>query len=123
MAITKGWQVHPIHSPEYGGYELVVLNSTSERAVSLVHPLTLTEVPLYGQVPPGERSIVRPEQAEELLQAMMDAAWQIGLRPTGVADPTNELTAVRYHLEDMRQLANIPGSGEAFKVASGDREG
>lgn len=42
------------------------------------------------------------------LQACMDEAWRIGLRPTGFADHSNELTAVRYHLEDMRALAKVP---------------
>lgn len=39
------------------------------------------------------------------LQAMMDAAWEIGLRPAQAKDQTDELKAVRYHLEDMRALA------------------
>lgn len=39
------------------------------------------------------------------LQAALDAAWEIGMRPTAYADHTNELKAVRYHLEDMRTLA------------------
>lgn len=42
------------------------------------------------------------------LQAALDAAWELGMRPTAYADHTNELKAVRYHLEDMRQLAKLP---------------
>lgn len=44
----------------------------------------------------------------DFLQACMDAAWDLGLRPKGFADHTHELTAVRYHLEDMRALAKVP---------------
>lgn len=41
------------------------------------------------------------------LQAVMDEAWRLGMRPRGFADHANELTAVRYHLEDMRALAKV----------------
>lgn len=39
------------------------------------------------------------------LQAMSDAAWEIGIKPKQVEGHTDELKAVRYHLEDMRKLA------------------
>lgn len=38
------------------------------------------------------------------LQAMSDAAWEIGIKPKQVESHTDELKAVRYHLEDMRTL-------------------
>lgn len=41
------------------------------------------------------------------LQAMSDAAWEIGIKPRGLEGHTDELRAVRYHLEDMRQLAGV----------------
>lgn len=45
--------------------------------------------------------------ARGFLQAAMDAAWEIGLRPAGYADVANEIAAVRYHLEDMRVIAKL----------------
>lgn len=48
------------------------------------------------------------------LQAAMDAGWEMGLRPAGARDHTNELKAVRYHLEDMRALA-LPKNEAAKK--------
>lgn len=41
------------------------------------------------------------------LQAAMDAAWEVGLRPRGLDDHRSELTATKYHLEDMRLLAKV----------------
>lgn len=41
------------------------------------------------------------------LQAAIDAAWEMGMRPKGFADHTSELKATRYHLEDMRVLAKV----------------
>lgn len=44
----------------------------------------------------------------EFLQAAMDCAYARGLRPTGAPlDSSAELSAVRYHLEDMRKLAKV----------------
>lgn len=45
--------------------------------------------------------------ASGFLQAAMDAGWEMGLRPKGFGDHANEMTAVRYHLEDMRKLAKV----------------
>ncbi len=39
------------------------------------------------------------------LQAMSDAAWEIGIKPKQIEDNSNELKATKYHLEDMRTLA------------------
>lgn len=44
---------------------------------------------------------------KNFLQAMSDAAWEIGIRPKQLEDHTNELKATRYHLEDMRVLAKV----------------
>lgn len=40
----------------------------------------------------------------ELARSLMDELWRAGLRPRGVKDPTSEVAAVKYHLEDMRRL-------------------
>jgi hypothetical protein len=82
-------------------------------ALSLVGPLVLEEQPSGGAIPTDKPTLseTRYEADDGLgdvtgfLQAAMDEAWRIGLRPTGFADHTNELVAVRYHLEDMRRLA------------------
>ena len=44
----------------------------------------------------------------QFLQAVMDCAWENGLRPRGLDDHTNELKATRYHLEDLRSLIDLP---------------
>lgn len=41
------------------------------------------------------------------LQAMSDAAWEIGIKPKQMESHASELVAVRYHLEDMRQLVGV----------------
>lgn len=39
------------------------------------------------------------------LQAMSDAAWDIGIKPKQLENHASELKATKYHLEDMRLLA------------------
>ena len=47
------------------------------------------------------------EEVDEFLRAVMTVGWERGIRPEGFEDHTNELKAVRYHLEDMRKLAEV----------------
>lgn len=38
------------------------------------------------------------------LKAIVEAAWEAGIRPDSMKDRQGEIGAVRYHLEDMRAL-------------------
>lgn len=44
---------------------------------------------------------------DQFLQAMLERAWERGLRPKKFEAVENEMKAVRYHLEDMRLLAKV----------------
>lgn len=68
---------------------------------------------LERHMPPGDWNAI-DETVErngpvvrDFLQAALDCAWKLGLRPGGIKDHTDELAAVRYHLEDMRVLAKL----------------
>lgn len=39
-----------------------------------------------------------------MLQSIVDACWDFGIRPTGAQDSASELKATGRHLEDMRRL-------------------
>lgn len=39
-----------------------------------------------------------------IIQSIMDAAWEEGMRPIGFRDIKNETTALKNHLNDMRRL-------------------
>ena len=43
----------------------------------------------------------------DFMQAILDEAWSHGMRPKSFEEHTNELKAVRYHLEDMRKLTKV----------------
>ncbi len=67
-------------------------------------PLEFVEVEEGSKSEPFVVIHDRPAQDTSMLQAMMDGLWDSGLRPTNHRDHTQELGAVRTHLEDMRQL-------------------
>jgi UDP-N-acetylmuramyl pentapeptide synthase len=65
-----------------------------------------------GQFLPEEKaslddSRVGGHDVRSFLQAASDAAWEIGIRPNQLQDDIKELSATKYHLEDMRQLAGV----------------
>ncbi len=106
MIRTGYWQFFAQWLPEYAGHKLAILVE-EEGVRSIVTKIELKELPRYGTTPGVDNQPIPMDQVEGFLQAAMDAAWELGLRPTGFKDHTNELTAVRYHLEDMRLLAKV----------------
>lgn len=52
-----------------------------------------------------QEGVMNQHDVRGFLQAMSDAAWEIGIKPKQIEDSRNELKAVREHLADMRMLA------------------
>lgn len=48
---------------------------------------------------------IKGRHANNFLQEMANVCYKEGVRPEGQAILENELTATKYHLEDMRKLA------------------
>jgi len=44
-------------------------------------------------------------QLKEIMQALLDAAWENGMRPSGYGDVKESVAAVKAHLSDMRMIA------------------
>lgn len=73
-------------------------------------PLVFKEFP-PNEVPPDDQLFALRDDrmgaedgVRQFLQAMVDAADELGIVPTRSKDRTDELKSVRYHLEDMRKL-------------------
>ena len=76
--------------------------------VGIVQALTMHSVKEGTLIPESDGVLGDfSDETDDFLRAIMDVAWSDGLRPTGFADHTNELKAVRYHLEDMRLLSKV----------------
>jgi len=77
-----------------------------------VQPFTIKTFP-PGEIPPEDEVFVMSRElwnggdhdVRAFLQAAADAAWDEGIRPSQAKDLAGEISAVRYHLEDMRTLA------------------
>lgn len=57
--------------------------------------------PMEGWATPP---LVDARHGKEFMQAMLDRAWSLGLRPAGFHDVPNTMAATNRHLEDMRTL-------------------
>lgn len=86
------------------------------RSTAFVAPLVIVQADPSGPYDVPSLSESAEDRDDRLgdvtgfLQAALDSAWSLGMRPSGFADHTNELSAIRYHLEDMRTLAKLPGN-------------
>lgn len=108
-----GWRVWIEDRPWLGSRALWAARNDGPHAADKLYATGFVFTPLKkGQDPTGivkpldeETTESRDDNITSFLQAVLDAAWKSGLRPQGFQDHTNELTAVRYHLQDMRALA------------------
>jgi hypothetical protein len=57
--------------------------------------------------------------AMAVLQAMVDLGHRLGLTPSGTEDRTAEVSALRYHLEDMRKLVGVRSTEPASRDLRG----
>lgn len=77
----------------------------------IVSPLSYKEVTSGYVESPAMLTETAEERADGIgeitgfVQAILDAAWDAGMRPSQARDATEEIKAIRYHLEDMRSLA------------------
>lgn len=106
------WRVHAENLIGWGlmGYRLYVSRRNFDGSYSVMHNVQFHDYQA-NQIASIDEFFIsdeRPSQdTKAFLQAMADAAWEIGIKPKQLENNQNELTAVRYHLEDMRQLAGV----------------
>lgn len=103
------FKTHLEYSLGLPGNKLAIMQVDENRTRTFVQPFELKAFPARVAVPDENLFCIRDQfddgTVANFLQAMMDAAWEMGLRPKGMKDQRDELAAVRYHLEDMRRLA------------------
>lgn len=83
-----------------------------EHGVAVAQPLVMKrlEEKDQGLIQPPAISIRHND--EQLLQSIVDQAWDLGIRPRYARETTPEVNAVKAHLEDMRSLV-FKGKGKA----------
>ncbi len=98
------WKAYLEPRPEWAGHHLYLMRE-DHLGRSFVTNMELETIAGGGVSPRPDW--IEVGEAKDFLQAMLDCAWEAGMRPLNFSDHTNELTAVRYHLEDMRTLAKL----------------
>lgn len=106
------WRVHLENMLRWGrmGYRMYVIRTDHDGSFSMMFNPTFHRYDAHFALSEDEFFLSDDQpgiDTKAFLQAMSDAAWEIGIRPKGLEGHTDELKAVRYHLEDMRQLAGV----------------
>jgi len=105
MIYRNHWRMWAQWQPDLQGHQFAMIREDGDGKAVVVN-MGLETIPRTHLMPTSEQ-VIPADQVESFLQAAMDCGWELGLRPKGAKDMTNELTAVRYHLEDMRTLAKV----------------
>lgn len=70
-----------------------------------------TEI-VRGEYREPPRFPVQGVKTRAVIQAIVDAAWKVGIKPEGSKDTAGQEAAMRQHLRDMRRIAfvklNVP---------------
>ena len=98
----SGWEFLRLvaHQHLWSDYvDFLLIRETSGKPRAVCGPLQFVEIP--------EGSPVNPTFSLEYQEAqeLMDALWNVGLRPTHGKSSTGQLEAVERHLTDMRPIA------------------
>jgi len=86
---------------------LHIFRETDDGGRMILHTPIAETVGRHGMLDEVKTAFVNPDETEQFLQAVIDAAWTSGYRPAGWQDHESQLTATKYHLEDMRKLAKV----------------
>jgi hypothetical protein len=106
------WRIHLDNMVRRGlmGYRMYVLREEFDGAYTVMHGAQLHTYQRHT-LSSEDEFFLSDEQSgidvRAFLQAMSDAAWEIGIKPKQIEDNSNELKATKFHLEDMRQLAGV----------------
>lgn len=104
------WQVRVVHEWHDGAHKLYAWKETRDGKRFYAEGFCFAEPAPDGtqRTPPRPLAIDhcedRQDNVRSFLQGVLDAAWELGLRPVGYKDVESEAKATRYHLEDMRRL-------------------
>ena len=103
--MKTGWKVHTQYEPYYAGHSMWMLHE-DHLGRSIVKRIEMESI-VEGQTSQSGEQPIPMDQVEDFIRAVMDAGWEMGLRPTGYENHENELKATRDHLQDMRVLAKV----------------
>ncbi len=105
------YRAHIVNDPLIQANSLILLRRSEEAGVSDV-ALAITDLAFCK---PGELipRACHPKDTDDIVQAIINAAWDAGMRPDGYKDEASSITRIEDHLADMRRLV--------FKIPNGEK--
>lgn len=92
VSLCKDWS---------GGHRLVIIEDAERGKINIASGFVWRTHDEGGIFDPQEGIAA----ADDLIQAIVDRAWDAGFRPNGISDVKNETAALREHLADMKAIA------------------
>lgn len=101
------FKVHTRPDFQRDDIELHIIHTSPTGQKGIVTNLTMFAVAPGGALPANPGRIMAPEVGDQrqFLQAMLEAAWEVGMRPAGYSDVAGSMRAGEAHLQDMRAIA------------------
>lgn len=84
-----------------GGHRFTLVQDKSRGKIDVLTGFTWVEYDEGSMIDQGSGI----GKADEMLQQIVDRAWDAGFRPSGYGDVKNETAALREHLADMKTIA------------------
>jgi hypothetical protein len=82
-------------------HDVVIGRRHTSGSLDVVETMTTRHVPASMLI---GKPTLQGEDATEFLQAALDAAWKLGMRPTGHGGETEQVSAIKDHLHDLRAI-------------------
>jgi hypothetical protein len=81
--------------------QIALFNESQSGKVSVAEPITFRELE-NNELSYSQKPLINLSEADA--QQLMDGLYDAGIRPTAGAGSIGQLSAVQYHLQDMRSL-------------------
>lgn len=101
------WKIYPEYDLRTQTYEIYISNYDRNLSPGKLFRIKIEEIensPYISITTTDPAFKLYKEDAHDLLRAFINAAWEMGIKPTAYHLDNKELEATKYHLEDMRTL-------------------
>lgn len=120
------WKVRVSDQISSGAVDVYIFREISEEQIEVVTKFSDLGMEVTV-IPKGQRmrAVMNLDwNCQKLLQAISDGLFNFGIRPTQEPVLKNEMTATKYHLEDVREILSIAlGQKEGGRFGTERKDG
>jgi len=102
--ITNEFKVHLVHDPVINGTSMYIIRDLDDGRVEYFKPTMMESTIQDGSLEIEPTFRFSHRVGESFLQSLSEALVRIGFKPDAIKAKENEVSAMKYHLEDMRRL-------------------